>query len=137
MMRPPYAPTSSDVRRSTSVTLASGAMSHPLCTGSKIIGPAVGCCAASCAAADSGVRISTMRQAKCLRFILSPQAHVHRRRLTASHLHVGDVRAVAGLLNLDRVASLCDFDDEAIGVGAAPFLAIDQNVRIARLNANG
>src|SRR5438034_3744659 len=147
VMRPAYAPTSSDVRPSTWVTLASGATSHPLRTGSKIIGPAFwsaptdscrgGPACPPCAAAESGVSVSTMSQAKCLLLILCPQAHVHRRRLAAPHLHVGDVRAVARLLNLDRVASLGDLDDEGIvRVGAAPFLAVDQNVRIARLNAN-
>src|SRR6266850_918660 len=135
VMRPAYPPTSSDVRPSTSVILASGATSHPLRIGSKIIGP--GALGVGCAAARRGTRTIARNKTRRLRFILCPQAHIDRRRITAADLDVRDVRAVAGFLNFDRVAPFGDFDDQAIlRIGSSPFLAVDQNVGVGWLHAN-
>src|SRR5882672_7605523 len=135
VMRPAYPPTSSDVRPSTSVILASGATSHPLRTGSKIIGPGV--LGVVCAATRSGTRTIARNRTRRLLFILRPQAHVDRRRIAAADLDVRNVGAVAGFLNFDRVTPFGDFDDQTIlRIGSAPLFAVDQNVGVGRLHAN-
>src|SRR5580765_3470037 len=71
-------------------------------------------------------------------FLLRPEADVERRRLAATDLHFGDVRAIARLGNLNRVRTFGDVDHQAIlRVGPAPFFAVDRHFGVGRLDTNG
>src|SRR5689334_24763938 len=69
--------------------------------------------------------------------LLRAQADVQRRRLAATHVDVRDVRSEAGLLDLDGVPPLGQLDDDPLlALRRSPLLAVDDDVGVARLNAN-
>src|SRR5204863_2129971 len=138
------------------VTLKSGATSKPLWTRSIVIGPPACSVSAdattavpdtgndrdgdtSCATAAAGATTPTKAaRMNDLPLILRPQADVQRGRICAAHLDVGDVAAIARLLDFDRVPAFGDLHDQLIlRLRSPPFFAVDEHVGVGGLNANG
>src|SRR5438093_3739576 len=151
--QPAYAPASSEVLWSTSVTLKSGATRKLLLTRSTIIGP----CAfgfvgvTSCATAATGAiktksHIVSARLRIWSNLVLSaismglrprPQTDIERRRFLAPHLNICGEGLVPFFLNLNAVGAFRHFHDEAIlSRRSLPRLTINQDVGAGRLNAN-
>ena len=69
--------------------------------------------------------------------LVAREAHVHRRRLTRTHLYIRHVAFIPLAAHLDAVLSETQLQLQPGGVWTAPFLTVHQNDRIGRLHPNG
>ena len=79
---------------------------------------------------------NVLRLARSARLARS-QADVDRRRFSWTDLDSGGVGFEAVMLNFDPVGPLGDFNQQAVlALGSVPTLAVNQNGRVGRLDAN-